>query len=240
MHPGNGKGSLVTRIAVAVFGAALLVAPLTSAAALEEQRALFKRVYETVERGDWSPVDDLPAAARQLLEDYVLWPDLRAAWRRANITKVPDTLFDDFFDAHGTLRPARELRYQYALSLGRKGRFEDFQRIYERYYEGSGVARLDCLALQSDIDAGRLARVPGRALDLWLVGKSQVDECDPVFAYLKDNGLIGPPEYRKRFALAIEAREFRLARWLAKAIDDAHVETAATWQRAQSAPESFL
>jgi soluble lytic murein transglycosylase len=240
MHPENGNGSLSTRIAAAVLVAALLVALPARTAEIDEQRELFERVYETVERGDWSPVDDLPAAERKLLEGYVLWPDLRAAWLRANINKVPDSLFTDFFDTYGTLRPARELRYRYALSLGRKGRFDDFQRIYERFYEGSDVARLDCLASQADIDAGRLARAPGRALDLWLVGTSQVDECDPVFDYLKDNSLIGPVEYRKRFALAIESREFRLARWLAKAIDDTHVEIAATWLRAQSDPEAFL
>ncbi|NNL62795.1 MAG: transglycosylase SLT domain-containing protein [Woeseiaceae bacterium] len=240
MHPENGNGRLFARIAVAVLVATLLAALPARAAEIDEQRELFERVYETVERGDWSPVDDLPAAERELLERYVLWPDLRAAWLRANTGELPDTLFSDFFDTYGALRPARELRYRYALSLGRQGRLGDFHRIYERFYEGSGVARLDCLALQSDIDAGRLARVPGRALDLWLVGTSQVDECDPVFAYLKEDGLIGPLEYRKRFALAIESREFQLARWLAKKIDDTHVAIAATWQRAQSDPGTFL
>ncbi len=240
MHFESGNGRLSTRIAVAVLAASLLAAQPAGAARIDEQRALFERVFETVERGDWSPVDDLSAAERELLEGYALWPDLRAAWLRANINKVPDTVFNEFFDNYGTLRPARELRYRYALSLGRAGRSGDFRRIYERFYEGRGIARLDCLALQADIDGGRAARVPGRALDLWLVGTSQVDECDPVFERLKKNGFIGPTEFRKRFVLAVESREFQLARWLAKEIDDTHVEIAARWQQAQSDPETFL
>jgi soluble lytic murein transglycosylase len=240
MHFENGNGHFLIRIAVAVLATVLLVVPASRAAQIDDQRALFKRVYETVERGDWSPVDDLPAADRALLEGYVLWPDLRAAWLRANVNKAPDAEFGNFFDTYGTLRPARDLRYRYALSLGRNGRFEEFRHLYEGFYEGRGIARLDCLALEADIETGRLASVPGRALDLWLVGTSQVDECDPVFAHLRDKGLVGPLEYRKRFALAIESREFQLARWLARQIDDAHIEIAATWQRAQSDPQSFL
>jgi soluble lytic murein transglycosylase len=203
-------------------------------------RALFMRVYETVERGDWSPVENLAANERHILEEYVLWPDLRAAWLRANLKQVPRTEMDTFLSRHGTLRPARDLRYRYALHLGRTGKLPAFQRIYQQYYQGSGVAALDCLSLQADIAAGRHARVPGRAIDLWLVGRSQVDECDPVFDYLRDRGLLGEDEYRKRFALAIEAREFRLARWLGKSIDQEHVATAGRWIQAQSDPQRFL
>ena len=94
--------------------------------------------------------------------------------------------------------------------------------------------------MQAEIDAGRPARVNQRAIDLWLIGTSQVGECDPVFAYLKRNKLLGPVEYRKRFTLAIEAREFRLARWLAKEIDQPHVDEATLWIQAQSDPERFL
>ena len=203
-------------------------------------RALFMRVYETVERGDWSPVEDLVPNERRILEEYLLWPDLRAAWLRANLKQVPRAGIEAFLSRHGTLRAARELRYQYALVLGRTGDLPAFHRIYERYYQGSGVATLDCLSLQADITAGRHARVPGRAIDLWLVGRSQVDECDPVFDYLRDRGLLGKDEYRERYALAIEAREFRLARWLGKSIDPEHVETAGRWIQAQSDPQRFL
>ncbi len=203
-------------------------------------RELFQRVYETVERGDWSPVGDLSARERQTLGNYLLWPDLRAAWLRANLGSVPAADIDAFLARHGTLRPARELRYRYALHLGRGAEFAAFQDLYEQFYQGSGVATLDCLSLQAEIAAGRHARIPGRAIELWLVGRSQVSECDPVFDYLRENDLLGPVEYRKRFALAIEAREFRLARWLGRSIDQAHVDAAARWMQAQSDPQGFL
>ena len=231
---------LPIRAVAAVLFICALASPHAPAAEIETQRALFKQVYETVERGDWGPVENLSVTDRKQLEHYVLWPDLRAAWLRANLKKVPAAEVEAFLDEYGALRPARQLRYRHALQLARKGDLDGFQRIYERFYQGQGITRLDCVSLQAEIAAQRYERVDGRALDYWLVGTSQVDECDPVFDYLEENKLLGPVEYRQRYALAIEAREFRLARWLGKKIDKQHVDTANTWLQAQANPEDFL
>lgn len=207
---------------------------------IEQQRQLFKQVFETAERGDWSAVGRLSPSDRKLLQQYVLWPDLRAAFWRATLDAAPANEIESFINRYGTLRPARELRYRHALHLARSGDLGGFQRIYEQFYQGQDIAKLDCLSLQAELQAGRTARVRFRARELWLVGSSQVNECDPVFAYLGEHELLRPVDYRKRFALAIEAREFQLARWLGKNIDQRHVEQASLWMRAQSHPEDFL
>ena len=208
------------------------------ASSIEQQRQLFRDVIDDVELGSWSAVDNLGADERQLLEDYVLWPDLRATYLRTTLDNAEE--IDAFLSRYGTLRAARELRYRYALHLAKSGQLQDYQRIYEQFYQGQEIAKLDCLSLQAELEAGRHARVNRRALDLWLVGESQVKECDPVFAFLDEQNLIGPVEYRARYQLAVEAREFSLARWLARKIDQQHVEEAAHWTRAQQNPEDFL
>lgn len=238
VRPGFGHG--FRQVVGAVLAAALLIALPATAADIDKQRELFKSVYETVERGDWSPVDGFSATDRQLLQQYVLWPDLRATWLRANLGSVPTAEVDAFLQRYGTLRPVRELRYRQALFFAKEGDLLSYQKIYEQFYQGKDVARLDCLSLQAEINAGRYQRVDQRAIDLWLVGASQVDECDPVFAYLGDSNLLGPGEYRRRFDLAITAREFQLARWLAKSIDQPHVDEATLWISALSNPEKFL
>ena len=230
----------IRRFTGVVLAATLLALAPAQATEIEQQRELFQSVYETVERGDWSPVDGLSASEQALLQQYVLWPDLRATWLRANLRTTPAADIDAFMQQHGTLRPARELRYKQAMMLARDGDLGGFQRIYEQFYQGQDIARLDCLSLQAEINAGRFTRVNQRALDLWLVGTSQVSECDPVFTYLNDNNLLDPLAYRKRFDLAIEAREFQLARWLAKKIDQPHVDEATLWVQAQANPEEFL
>jgi len=205
-----------------------------------KQRQLFKDVFQSAERGDWSAVEQLPARDSLLLQQYVLWPDLQATVWRADLDQAPAQEVEAFLERYGTLRPARELRYRLALHLARKGDLAGFQRIYERFYQGQDIARLDCLSLQAQLEAGRPAQVTVRARELWLVGRSQVKECDPVFAHLRDQQLLTPADYRERFALAIEAREFQLARWLGKKIDQQHVAQASRWMKAQSQPEDFL
>ncbi|HNP65207.1 MAG TPA: transglycosylase SLT domain-containing protein [Woeseiaceae bacterium] len=227
-------------LAALLIGSLTLCAPARAASDIERQRALFQTVFETVERGDWSVVDGLSAPDRQMLEQYVLWPDLRASWLRANIKSVDTAKIDAFVQQYGTLKPARELRYRHALQIASDGNLPGYLRIYEQYYQGQNIAKLDCIALQAEIQAGRFQRVDARALHLWTVGKSQVDECDPVFKYLAGRKRLGVTEYRERYLLAIDARNFSLARWLGKEIDQQHVDTAQRWQQAQVDPEDFL
>ena len=232
----------LTLTALLCFAGALSLQTASAAgsAKIEKQRQLFTAVFEAVERGNWSAVDNLPASDRLLLQEYVLWPDLRATYWRATIATAPAKDIGAFLKRYGTLRPARELRYRHALHLARSGDLAGFQRIYEQFYQGQQIAKLDCLSLQALLEAGRPARVNERATDLWLVGKSQVSECDPVFEYLDRNKVLGPVEYRKRYQLAVDNREFQLARWLAKKIDQQHVDEAVSWIRAQTHPEDFL
>ena len=227
----------------ACLGALLIFAasPAVSADnALDSQRELFKRVYADVELGNWSAVDTLTGSERQSLEDYVLWPDLRAAWFRANLSKIDHGQVEDFLHHHGVLKPARELRYRYALHLARIGHLGSYLSIYQQFYQGLNVAELDCLALQAELEAGREARVVNRAVDLWTVGESQVDECDPVFQFLSDQNHLRQTQYIKRFELAIDAREFSIALWLGKSIDQQHIDIASQWITAQRNPESFV
>ena len=231
-------------LALLLFCAAGISSSAVSAPApsvvIEQQRQLFRAVFESVERGDWSAIETLADADRERLRQYVLWPDIQAAYWRATLAQASTADIEAFLEEHGTLRPARQLRYRYALHLASIGDLPGYQRIYEQFYQGQEIARLDCLSLQAELKASRPERVKVRATELWLVGKSQVSECDPVFEYLEEQGLLDTALYRKRYSLAVDAREFQLARWLAKKIDKAHVEEAAFWTQAQAHPEAFL
>ncbi len=209
-------------------------------ATITKQRTLFLEVFEAAELGDWSPVWALEADERALLERYVLWPDLRAAYLRATLGSADNTEVDAYLDEYGTTRPARELRYRYALRLGRQNDVANFNDVYRSYYQGRGIARLDCLALSAEIETGNARSVALRAKELWLVPMSQVDECDPLFDALKARGVIDREDHERRYELAIEARNFTLAHWLGKSIDDDHVREARRWLAAQSDPEAFL
>ena len=223
--------------AVAIFA---ICAPTAIADEIDAQRKLFQSVYATAELGNWRVVDRLSVDDRQLLASYVLWPDLRAAWFRGTIRNAVHADIDSFLARYGVLRPARDLRYRYALHLAEAGDLPGYLTIYQQFYQGLENPRLDCLALRAELAAGGNQRIVNRAIELWTVGKSQVEECDPVFAYLADNKLLESTDYARRFDLAIAAREFSLARWIARSIGQDHVDIAKQWLSAQDKPEAFV
>lgn len=220
--------------------AAMCFAAGTHGAEIDQQRDLFKRVYADVERGSWSAVTNLSIAEQERLRRYPLWPDLRATYFRATIKNAEHAEIEAFLDQYGVLKPARDLRYRYALHLAAAGDLDDYLGVYQQFYQGLEIAKLDCLALHAEIEVGREQRVINRAIDLWLIGTSQAEECDPVFDYLESHNLIGPAQYLKRFDLAIDAREFSRAQWLGRSISQGHVDIAGQWRSAQNDPEKFV
>ena len=207
-----------------------------SAASIDEQRAAFREVYAEAELGNWEPA----AGKESLLKGYVLWPHLRAVWLRAHLDSADPAGIHAFLEQYGTLKPARELRYRYALHLAAAERFPEYLEIYRSYYQGLDIAKLDCLAMQAQILGGKGADIANRGHDLWLVGRSQADECDPVFDYMRGAGLLGEELYRERYALAIAEQEFSLARYLARSLNESLVEEANRWIAARDTADDFL
>jgi soluble lytic murein transglycosylase len=222
--------SLLVTIPVAILMTAIFSAlansqDMDAQALLEEQRRVFREVYPQAELGNWRPA----ASNDALLQQYVLWPELRSAWLRTRVRNNDFTQVDVFLDQYGTLKPARELRYHYALSLGRSGSHTQYFDLYQQFFQGMDVSRLDCLALQAEIAAGRNKRIVNRGINMWLVGRNQVDECDPVFDHLRDRGILDTSKYEDRFELAIDARQFSLARYLARSLPADYQHNARQW-----------
>jgi soluble lytic murein transglycosylase len=225
---------------VVIAGALLTSAPCDAPSAqtydIEQQRAAFRTVHPEVERGNWQPVLE----HEQMLRDYALWPDLKASFFRARLKYADHAEVGAFLDQYGTLKPARELRYQFSLHLADSGHLSEYLEIYRRYYQDLNIAKLDCLALQGEIREGRQNRIITRGLDLWLVGKSQADECDPVFTHLRTANELTNEHYEKRFALAVDERHFSLARYLSNPLHAEYFEQANFWLEAQNESIKFL
>ncbi len=111
----------------------MLVWSTSHGAEIDAQRALFLQVHEAAERGDWSEVEKLDAADQELLQQYLLWPDLRAAFLQATMNTAGHAEITEFLDQYGTLKPARELRYRYALHLAKHDDLAGYLIVYQAY-----------------------------------------------------------------------------------------------------------
>ena len=211
-----------------------LAAVTVEAATIEEQRAAFRDVYKAAERGEWAPVE----ARRDVLEDYILWPDLRAAWLRRNLDDEDAVV--EFLATYPALKPTRNIRFRFARQLMRRGRHADYLSIYAYHYADLGDATLDCLAANARIELGYHAAAFHDAERLWLIGRSQDKACDPVFAWLRKSGRLDRRLLQERYALAIEALDFGLARYLARSLDQDHLDSAQRWLQARDNSLAFL
>lgn len=234
------SGRSISLFPAILIGIALLSGPAIAQedlpTLLEQQRSAFRAVRADVELGNWQPARQYEA----LLKNYVLWPDLRAIFLRANLKNADHGEIETFLHQYGVLKPARELRYRYALHLANEDRLPEFLGIYQQFYQGLEIANLDCLALRAEIKSGQENRVTRRAQNLWLVGKSQAQECDPVFENLRSRNLLTTQHYADRFNLAIESKQFSLARYLARSLDTSYLSEAEEWLSAQNQSEDFI
>ncbi|MEM8983365.1 MAG: transglycosylase SLT domain-containing protein [Pseudomonadota bacterium] len=202
---------------------------------LDDQRAIFRNAWSSAERGDWI----LSSRETALLKPYVLWPVLRGRYLEATLATTPAKTIEAFLEREGTSRPARTLRYRYARHLAKRGESARYLSLYERYYASLGEAELDCHAVAAQVRSN--APINGAlALKLWLIGRSQHKSCDPVFDWLDESGLLTRNEIQQRFELALAAREYGLARWLAKRLGETEQATAARWLALRDRPAEAL
>jgi len=179
---------------------------------LERQRALFLKAWEQLSRRSpvnvgqvVSQLDDYPLAP------YLHWQDLRQRLRTADRRDV-----NAFLERHPDLPVSALLRSQWLHQLGRDQQWQDFlaadrgqQNVSLRCY------RLQALRAREGVDQDWVEQ----ARDLWMVGHSQPNACDPVFKVLYDNNLLNPQQRWTRIERIMEANNPDLAQALRSRLD---------------------
>ncbi len=203
---------------------------------MAQQRQAFKTAYGAAQRGQWQSDDPALTA----LESYPLYPDLLGAYLRATIAEHDQTVIDRFIARYPNHPEARLLlRARLRLLAGRHA-WPEFLEAWNSQSRQTGDTRLRCAAARAMINTGRSAEALEETLDLWRVGRSQPKECDPVFAYGKSAGWLNAHLHQERLRLALKARQFKLARYLARALPVEQQRRVTDWQRMYEDPKSVL
>ena len=236
----SGAPTRLLLAAACVLGA--LAHPHPAAAAddpFADDRARFVAVWDAVVDGEWP----LTSAAERALADYPLWIDLVAARHSAAVAR--DELADAraFLDSAPALPPVGRLRYRYVIALARTGDWAQFFAVFDAHYSDTRDGALGCTALDAAVRGKSRwsdAQIAALAKRLWLVPRSQDRRCDAPFAKLKRDGTIDRDWHAQRVELAIDARAFGLARYLAASIDRAARTRVDRWQQVYGNPRAVL
>ncbi len=209
------------------------------AADLHGQRGAFQQALQAQAREDWESVRYYANA----LAGYPLSSYLHYRYLQAKLPERPPTEIKAFIQQHQHNFMGKELNYAWLHHLVRN---EDWQALEQSRIPASSQ-RLRCYQLAgrlvqtTELNATQEADLLNLSKDLWLVGKSQHKACDPVFAYLDEQGLLSDDLIWQRLILSIEAGKTGLASYLGKKLsDDDRQRWAAHWQRLPSDPHSVL
>ncbi|SDZ79076.1 transglycosylase SLT domain-containing protein [Microbulbifer marinus] len=174
---------------------------------------------------------------KQELRDYPLRSYIDYWAISKKLSRLPYDEIDQFLVDNQDTAIGDWMRVRVLRELGGRERF----RAYLKYYRPDKITRdslrcyyADALSRHGDKgDAYRLVE------ELWLVGSSQAEECDPVFArWMKDGGLTQELAWR-RHQLAVQSGHLDLATYIAGKMDASHAQMAMLLRSVHKNPEQL-
>jgi len=205
------------------------IATQTGDAALAEQRKVFIKAWQAARRGDRAQALLLASS----IQDYVLYPYLRYDYYLAQGDAVDPAELGGFLAAHTDWAFHKGLRRAWLRSLGEKGRWDALLQYADAATDTD--TEIQCYLAQARIQRQQPDGLLTQAQELWAVGKSQPDVCDPVFAWLKKNNGITPELAWLRVGRAMQARNPRLTLYLSRYLSHEDKLWLERWQQQDSA-----
>jgi len=193
----------------------LLVSSLSVAAAqaatLTQQRQYYDQAKAALAKGDKGPYQRYASALRDYpLEPYLAYDELTARLKWASNDEI-----EKFLAEHGDLPQISWMKLRWLRWLAERGEWQTFINYYD---PALNFTELDCLYGQYQLSHGMRAEGNATAEKLWLVGKSQPNACDPLFALWAAEGQLTEQKRWQRAKLAAEARNYGLVTHLIKSM----------------------
>ncbi len=144
------------------------------------------------------------------LELYPLYPYLTYLSLRQRLSALPVAQVEAFLNAEAGTYLGERLRGEWLRQLGQLHQWP----LLARFAAKTADPTLGCLALRAQLAMGQLNAVTPEVEQLWLVGKSQIAACDPVFDHLRGRSALPEDLVLKRVWLALAENRSQLANFL--------------------------
>jgi soluble lytic murein transglycosylase len=168
------------------------------------------------------------------LKDYPLYPYLQYQWLKDNLGK--ESQVKHYLRQHASSRYAPLLKRKWLHHLGKQKQWP----LFIENFQATSDTILNCYFHTAQLETGdRQAGLDG-AKKLWVVGKSQPDECDPLFSQLKDSKQLTQDLLWQRFDAALQNNKVSFAAYIKKLMPKQHHATAILWINLHNRPSHYL
>ncbi|WP_237064757.1 transglycosylase SLT domain-containing protein [Microbulbifer guangxiensis] len=198
------------------------------------QREKLQSARLAIAQGDQNSLEQL----KRELADYPLLPYLDYWALSKKLSRLPYGEIDQFLEQYRDTAIGDWMRVKVLRELGSRQHF----RQYLKYYEPDKVERTSLRCYYADALArhGDKAEAYRLVEELWLVGYSQAEECDPVFArWIADGGLTDDLAWH-RHLLAVEAGNIDLAEYIARRMSPDKAALAKLLRAVHRTPEQIV
>ena len=180
------------------------------------------------------------SALKAKLTHYPLYPYLIYNELVSRKNRIDNEDIDYFLYTYSETPLASRLRLMWLAQLQKKDRWQSFLK----YYKDEKSASLRCYFFDAKLretkDPEYLKQYLREIEDIWLVGNSQPDQCDPVFQWFDEHGYLSEELIWSRFALAMQANQINLAKYLSRKLTKKKQDKAKLWLATHSSPKTSL
>ncbi|NOY63486.1 MAG: transglycosylase SLT domain-containing protein [Gammaproteobacteria bacterium] len=167
------------------------------------------------------------------LQQYPLYPYLRYQQLKHRISRLDADEVTGFMRAYPDAPVSHRLYRQWLRTLAKQRHWKLFAEAYTQ----TRATDLRCYYRRALLNSGRKREAFEGIEKLWLVGRSQPQACDPLFAAWRKTGGITETRVWQRFALAMQSRQLRLARYLVRLLPGKEQRVARLWLQVDKKPD---
>lgn len=195
---------------------------------LDGQRAVFIEAEKAFAGGQSQKYKELKGQ----LADYPLLPYLEydELTRKVNGNFENDIV--GFLERNADSPLAERLRYQWMSRLAKQRKFDTLVR----HFRPTQDTALECTYREALLNRGETDKAMAGLEQLWLVGKSQPSECDPVFRAWQKTPSFTDEIIWQRISLAMRANDLALASYLARSLPEKDRQALDLWQKIHRDP----
>lgn len=223
--------TIILRNCLALFCTLLLINPAFAADPFADDRDRFLEARKALQAGQLDRFQQLEAQLR----DYPLYPYLQYDQLSTSFAKTRNADIQTFLDKYADSPLTERLRRNWLGYLAKQHQWPRFLAFYDAE---QATVELQCHYLRATRREPASSEWLDAVTELWLVGTSRPDTCDPIFKVLSASTRMTDGLVWQRINLAMQENAPSLAAYLARMLPANQRKWVELWREAHDRPAS--